>query len=62
MTWEEFAYYLITIVAYGSIYVYHKYFSKSNKKPKMKEQINNIVDFCHQQAKNAGWHNTPRET
>lgn len=28
----------------------------------MAESINQIVNHCHNQAKNAGWHNKPRET
>jgi NTP pyrophosphatase (non-canonical NTP hydrolase) len=28
----------------------------------MKEEINKAVEFCHNQAKNAGWHDQPRET
>lgn len=28
----------------------------------MKNEINKAVDFCHTQAKNAGWHDKPRET
>lgn len=28
----------------------------------MKEEINKAVEFCHNQAKNAGWHDSPRET
>ena len=27
----------------------------------MKEQINNLVDYCYNQAKNAGWHDKTRE-
>ena len=25
------------------------------------DNINDLVDYCHGQAKNAGWHNKPRE-
>jgi hypothetical protein len=27
----------------------------------MKKEINKLVEYCHTQAKNAGWHNKPRE-
>ena len=27
----------------------------------MKDNINKMVDYCYNQAKNAGWHNKPRE-
>ncbi len=27
----------------------------------MKDEINNIVEYCHLQAKNAGWHKNTRE-
>jgi len=28
----------------------------------MQAEVNGLVNYCHQQAKNAGWHDKPRET
>lgn len=40
-----------------------------NEEPKLetekkgfKESVNKLTDFCYNQAKNAGWHDSPRET
>jgi NTP pyrophosphatase (non-canonical NTP hydrolase) len=43
--------------------------SLHNEEPKQKmekkgfkESVNKLTDFCYNQAKNAGWHDSPRET
>ena len=32
------------------------------EKKGFKESVNKLTDFCYNQAKNAGWHDSPRET
>lgn len=42
--------------------LYNEEPKQETEKKGFKESVNKLKDFCYNQAKNAGWHDSPRET